>query len=231
MSDIAAESSSETAMVAVTKSPPKRHPQWAWDKRKSKAVDLTLKGASVRAIAQELGVHWNTVQTWRSHPEFQQRLARLAREYAQTTRFRRVHETGVFTSAISRQLVKVLDRLENAAESVPQDVHLLQVFLREFRAMRQCESQDFGDNVQRYEGAIHVHGLGSEASRPMGSQEETFERFLDRAEVKVDRKVIDSAATPQEALQALIEQVIEGTDLVDQVQEEDLAQAESEKKG
>lgn len=217
---------SQALVPAKTKSDTKAiaSKTWKWDQAKKKAVDMVVHGWPVRKIAKEIGVSPNTVQRWKGHKEFAAAVIEDAREYVSTTRYRRAYETGIITNSLATQVAKHFDLLAKEGKLTQGDINSMQLFLREYREFRNQERADFGDDAKRIDGRIQIgFGAAPQDSVMQSITQQSFKQFVSENMDKVDRKLIEAQATPQETLTKLAEEILLKTDVLDTLHEEDLA--------
>ena len=194
---------------------------WKWTKRKRKAVQLLVKGQPITRIADELGVHRNTIRNWRDTPEFNASVMSAAREYVNHTRYKRVHETGIITDQLARQVASKLSKL-GKAEANQVDLNHLQVFLREYREFRSQERSDFGDDIKRYEGTFNVAMAGGETATPGGEASmQSFKRFVEDNAGKIPERLVTDSESAQEALVEATKVLLRETELLEDLHQED----------
>jgi len=194
---------------------------WKWTKRKRRAVDLLVRGWSVRRIGEEIGASYVTVQRWKSSPEFVTAVLTRARDYVQRTRFKRVHETGLITDHLLAQIARCFARLNDGGLLTQAEVNRLAMLLREYRAFRSEERDDFGDDVRKVEGHF-AFGI-TQPIRPSGERigDMSFKQFFEANSDKIPTEVFERSKTVAEALVLATRELIKNTDIVDQLFDEE----------
>ena len=229
-----------SALAMVQKDPPSEGGEsvlssgtlWKWTRVKRKAIKLILQGRSNVQIAKELGKHRHTIRRWKETDEFRAETLRQAHEYANQKRFKRVYETGAMTDSVARHAVKTLTKLEKNRKVSGAEFSRALSFLREYRAFRAEERQDFGDNVQRMEvGGGFTVGITGESGAPKTvTGEQSFKDFLQKSAASMPKRVIQGVTTPAEALVAVTREALKNTDVLDKLHEEDDAHMAAEEK-
>lgn len=229
---------SQTVQKSLDKAPPKdaqpsaqgEHSAkgWKWTRKKRKAVRLIVQGWNNRRIAEELGVHRNTVRTWKATQEFRAAVITEASEYTQRTRFKRVHETGVITDQIVAQVARSFKQLKDQKGELNQtQLNAMQTFMREYREFREQERADFGDARSGGGGGLSVNfNLGGMAtSDPTAGAKgaQSFKRFVEENMEKIPTGLIEQARTPGEALVLATRALVQETSILDDLYEEDKA--------
>jgi len=231
MTDKALEVSASTPPAKGEKKSGHSSKGWKWSPKKRAAIRLILRGMTNKAIANELGYNERTIRRWRKTAEFHAELLNKAREYAESRRFKRTHETGILTDQLAGLAAGAISAIKESDEGTSQmDLNALQLYLREYREFKSSEKVDFGDDP-RGGGGISVNiGIGGaaaeEALGTKGSQ--SFKAFVEEHMDKVPERVLASAESPQEALLGITEALVENTDIIDELYEEDRAMAEEE---
>ena len=186
---------------------------------------MVYAGASKAQIAKALDVHRNTVTNWTNAPEFADALAALQTDRVGAVRVRRAQQTNSFTDRIAKLADRSLASIEKAVDrnepiSVIQRTELRE-YLGEFRAMRNEERIDNGDNMQKHQhqvsGAVqhhHVHSVRNKA-------------FKDYLQEQINGNVIDLGAleeSQEQPVVALVERLLTDSNVLDTFAEEDRAQ-------
>jgi len=110
-------------------------------------------GWSDVSIAAQLGVHRNTVRSWRRHPAFHNEALRRVRDRADTIRRRRTWQSGVMLDRLTGLVARSLIKLDSGATVTRTEIGALITFLAEYRAMREVERNDFADIASASESA------------------------------------------------------------------------------
>lgn len=194
---------------------------WEWTPEREQALDGIFEGKSQSRIAEELGVHRNTIGNWMKHPEFLKKLEELSTAQRQTVRMRRIQQTNTFTERVARQADIAMKDVESHPQSVVAQERARGWF-EEFREFREQERIDAGENVQKHEisGMVgHVHGSVRNGS---------FKDFLKNA---IEKNVIDVEAIEADGedagdvVKALVQSALREGDILDVITEEDRQQA------
>ena len=196
---------------------------WKWTKSKRAAVKLVVQGRSDIQIAKEVGKHRHTVRKWKQTPEFNAACMEAAREYVNRVRYKRVYETGVITDHLSGHVAKCLAHLQATELTDVTQVHMsqLQTCLREYREFRAQERSDFGDDVSRGEVNLRVFGGAAASQESDQVSGQSLRDLLEANQDKIPERVISGAASTTEALVEGVRQVLQNTDVLNQMYEED----------
>jgi hypothetical protein len=205
---------------------------WKWTRKKRKAARLIIKGWGDFKVAKALEVHRNTIANWRATPEFWSFVMAEAREYVKRTRFKRVHETGAIANQLATQAKKRLAAINKRGDGLlhSNEINAAQMFLREYREYRDRESADFGDNVKRIEGILHVGVSDSSSGRgyaigDKGAQ--SFKEFVEAHSEKLPERLIEGT-TQEEALVGITRELLRETPILDDLYDEDETAAKVE---
>lgn len=199
---------------------------WEWTEERERCLDFVIAGNSNVAIAKELGVHRKTVENWKKHPTFLARLEEMVLDQRHTVRLRRIRQTNALTERTEALVEKAFKVAEEKPESMIAQERAMN-WASEFRAFREQERIESGENVQRHEvsGVIgHAHLVGSVRN---GS----FKEFLTQA---IDSKVIDVESIEVEGddAEAVVKGVLQAAlrdgNILDIITEEDRQQALAE---
>lgn len=202
---------------------------WKWTKKKRAAIKLILQGRTDVSIAEQLGIHRHTVRNWKRHPEFHAEVMTAAREYVNRKRFQRVSETGIITDQLAAQVVTRLNEIMNRGKkgkpgAVAQaDINALQLFMREFREFRSHERADFGDDVKRVEGRLQIFGDDSGAVPKSTKAAQSFKQFVEQHADKLPERIITSATNAQDAILSVARELLQQTEIVNEIFEEEEA--------
>ncbi len=203
-----------------------------WTPERERCLDMRLAGLPKAAIARELKVHRNTINTWTANPEFITKLRAEFGEHTGITRQRRLMETNNLNNKISSLASSAVDRVielekkVKAGETVApvkliNAIRNMREFTHEYRAFREEERKDIGDDVKRIEtrGTMHFSG---EVGVSHTTNDTAFSDFiadsLESGAIDVD---ILEDVDPQAVLSKIVEQVLIGTDILDVIDEED----------
>lgn len=187
-----------------------------WTDQREKAFDMVMRGVSVRKIAEEIGVHFNTVQRWKTHQVFMRRMMDEKYEHAATTVLRRTRVTTVINDTISNMALKALTEAEKHPTSSKKLKRVKDV-LAEFRAMRNEERLNFGESTNNSSVSSNVRHSGHVST---GSK--SFRDFLSESAAKgfIDVEAISQKENGQEALIEAVAQALIGSDYIDKVDQE-----------
>lgn len=204
---------------------------WKWTRKKRKAVRYVVRGWTDIRIAEDLGVHRNTIKRWKDTAEFRAAVLTEANEYTQRTRFKRVHEAGVFADQFGTQLAKTFKELNELKDGKISQVQLnaLQALTRGYSEFRNHERSDFGDNVRRVEGNFTIGALNSTDPAASAAGAVSFKRFIEENVSKIPKGLIEQSRSPGEALVLATRALVQSTDILDKIYEEDKASSEEKK--
>lgn len=238
MSNLPAKTSAQTPAQAGDDSatPATSKKGWKWTPKKREAIRLLLQGKTYKAIAKKLGYNEKTIRRWRQTPEFHAELLTKAREYADQHQYKRAFETGLLTDQLATMAASKMAAITEEDGGPGQvDINELQLYLREYREFKDSEKTDFGIDPRGRAGSgggVHVNvGIGVGSGAPPGSDtgakgSESFKSFIEANLGKVPQRVISDAKTPQQALLGIAEALVEETDVIEELYEEDMAMAE-----
>ena len=196
---------------------------WDADPKREKALELIFEGASKKHAATVLDVHRNTISNWCEAAEFREALAQLNGDRLGALRARRANQTISLADRVAKLADLAVTRAERSA-TLEGSVPLVQRqevrdWLGEFRSLRAEERIDSGDNVQR-----HDHQVSGQVLHAHGSvRNVSFKDYVTKA---INTKIIDVKAleeSTEEPVVALIERLLVDTDVLDTINEEDLA--------
>jgi len=219
---------------------------WAEDPKRAQAVTLLLQGNNKSPVARQLGVHRNTIDNWCKNVYFATEMAKLHREHVSSKRQQRLKSTNLVndlnervTIALGRRIEKALAIKEDGLPTAmfdDKDLRRYREMASEFRETREHERIDIGDDVKNINinsqtrhtitGDVHVtqHGVNETA-------------FTDYVRKALDTKVIDVKSIDVSAsegegqlLLKAAEHLLVDTDLLDQINAEDMAAEEASKK-
>lgn len=187
--------------------------EFEWTQERERCLDLILRGFSKLKIAEELGVHRNTINNWCKHPTFVRRMSDELNEFTTTTRLRRVRTTSIVTDTVSNMTVKALKNAEKKPLSLKAQ-HLAKGWLGEFRSMRNEERLNFGESTDNRNVNTQMHHSGQIATGSR-SFKEYLQEQVDRG--VVDAQIVSEAGNPQEALVKAVEHVLVEGDYLEEV--------------
>lgn len=193
---------------------------WKWTTKKWKALKLMLAGASVLQVAKSIGKHRNTVHNWSNHPVWQAEMATRLRQMQSSTKLRRVRATTVLADKLASKSLKLLSgkasKIDVARAGLVGRMHL---------EYAKAERAFFGENAES--GAtpmvnIIVGGNSPGSVAPVADEKAStavlaFEEFM----MKYSPDLAVEASSPQEAAALIAEKVLQESNLVDIIREED----------
>ncbi len=216
----------EAALVATTEPVEEsaKETSWEWTVQREKALDMVFKGASQRAIAQELHVHYNTIGNWLKRPEFMQRLTELSGAQHAQVRLMRIQQTNTFTSRIAKLADTTLKNAEEHPNSAVAAEKAI-TWLEQFRGFREEERINSGENIQRHQ----ITGMVGHVVA--GARQASFKTFLQES-IKsgaIDTDAIEATGdSAGDVITALVQAALRSGDLLDVITEEDRQQAIAE---
>lgn len=153
-----------------------------------KAVELLLVGLPKTQIAAQLRVNRRTILRWTKDPVFIAEYNLRHNDHVATTRQRRLRESNMFADRVSKLASNALKDVE-AKPNDPIAHNTAQSWFGEFRAWRDQERQDFGDNVRHHHvsGAVAV-GVVGRVEHVHASTQIDFSEYLVQA---IDDGIID----------------------------------------
>lgn len=206
----------KTAVVVVEKP----GEVWAWTRVKRRALDLTLEGLPIGQIADKLGKHRNTIRNWWHSPEFKGEVQRRITEYATSMKLRQSHRSSVLSEALFTKATRLMK--EALEEGGKIDIGQSQLVLRELRDYQREERELAGGTVARVEHRIFVEGGETPEAKRDSASARSFHEFLKEHVPHVTSlKTMPADTTPQEALVEVAAELLQSTDLLDKIGEED----------
>ena len=132
-------------------------------------------------------------------------------------------ETGILNNKVVKLAMDAVDKLLTK-DVIGEDKRWAREILAEFRAMREEERKDFGDDVKRIETRGQLV-IGGEVSVTHTTHDASFKDFIT---AKLDDGVIDVDALEDtdeaELLPVALEQVLIEGEILDVIEEEDRAE-------
>lgn len=202
--------------TVVSKAPSRR---WKWTKKKKEALNYLMKGHSVTDVASKVGAHRNTIMLWMKAPEWSAEAQRWVGEKQVSTKLRRLTMTTAIADQLAAKSVKALED----DEIDPSQAGLV---LREHLNYVKAERDLFGENDQQAPHgpgtALHIHLGAPGQPAPVNSEVQAtavmaFRDFMS----KYDPALAVVARSPQEAAALLAEKVLQESNLLDTIREED----------
>lgn len=205
---------------------------WA-DERRSKCLDMVLIGTPKAVIARELEVHRNTINNWCQDPRFIAEANQRVREHQSSKRLRRMMTTNQINDRVERVLnaatremaEKVTDdgKFKAGQRISGEEMRTMREIAYEYRAFREEERKDFGDDVKKI-AMQSQHTLTGDVHVTHSINDTPFKEFFKQA---VERKIIDVESIEGETQGHLLleaaTQVMQETDILDIIEEEDRA--------
>lgn len=196
---------------------------WKWTEKKRAALKHVLDGKGVVEIGKLLDVHRNTVRNWLSDSTFQDAIRRRVSERQTNTKLKRLRATEILTDTLATR----------AAESIrdPQaiDPNKARLFLQEHRAYVREERDLYGEGqsggAQGGPGTmVNIVMGGQNGPSPVdGERRSTAMLAFSDFMAAYDPAMTVIAATPQEAAARIAEKVLQESNLIDTIREEDRA--------
>ena len=220
----------EKTRTSIIKAAPKPE-DFEWTEQRELALEYFMRGLPQTQIAEQVGVHRNTIRNWISHPGFIARARQWFAEYTVATRNRRIIETGKFGNRVSKvanQAMTVLEEMMEKSEfrkgeSIPgKQLRMVRELMYEFRMLREEERKDFGDDVKRIETrGLHLHGGTVQVQHGTGST--SFRDFLQNQldSGVIDAEFVDTSKDDATAVMSMVEQSIIDGDILDIMDAED----------
>lgn len=227
--EVTVESSASSTTSTVSEEPRIVHgsvvarapgPKWKWSPKKREALNLLLSGGTVTQVAERVGVHRNTLTNWTKTHAWLQEQKRYIEEEQISSRLRRVKTTAVIADKLG---AKALGELSKELSEI--DPTRAGLMLREHLNYTKSERDLYGENQQGQGGpgtAININ-LGGPNGAPLPSAEHqataltSFTQFL----AAYDPVLAVVAHSPQEAAALLAEKVLQESNLLDTIREED----------
>lgn len=226
---------------------------WAEDPRREQALQLLLSGSNKSLVARSLEVHRNTIDNWCKDHRFADEMGKRAREHISAKRQQRLRGTNLVndinervTIALGRKVEEILridergkprvDEKELEKSSFDKMFRRYREASNEFRETREHERIDIGDDVKRVDVTSNTkHTITGDVHVMQHGVNETS--FTDYVRKALDTKVINVNAIevkPNEGEGQLLlkaaEHLLVDTDLLDQINAEDMAAEEASKK-
>lgn len=195
-------------------------PKWKWTPKKREALNLMLSGGTVTQVAERVGVHRNTLTNWTKTPAWLAEQKRYIEEEQISSRLRRVKTTAIIADKLG---AKALSELSKDLKEI--DPTRAGLMLREHLNYTKSERDLYGENGQPQGGpgtAININ-VGGPNGTPLPSTEHqataltSFTQFLEA----YDPALAVVAHSPQEAAALMAEKVLQESNLLDTIREED----------
>jgi hypothetical protein len=206
---------------------PAKAAEFEWTDERKKALELFLLGIPKVQIAEQVKVHRNTINNWTSHPSFLLEARRRHDEHVATTRQRRIRETNAFTDRLAKLTHQTLETAEAHPESKDAR-YAARDWLDQYRLFRAEERTDFGDNVTKHEHKVATVSLFGTLQTPEGQPQHTnavsFKAFMED-QIKhggILPELVDTTDV-HSIITGMAQQVLIDGDLLDQINEEDMA--------
>lgn len=210
------------------------------DPRRETALEETLRGTPKTQIARDLGIGRATLYRWLEHPAFLDALNVRLTEMTTRRRLKRFHETTQITDYLTAKARRLIKRdLEEMKREDEEPAYIATDYgekiaktLQSYRAMREEERKDAGENTVNVAHQIHAgtptplrSDFGSLVAQAFGRQSVTARDLF----VGVNMRV-ENVSSPEDALQTMTQKdrllavatsLLTSTDLVDRLMEEE----------
>ena len=203
--------------------------RWKWSEKKRKALKQLLAGSPSTEVAERLDVSRNTLLNWSKHPEWIARVQQILHETQTASKLRRISMTGAIADKLGAQAYKALDTKDEEGNPKELDPNA-GLFLRSHLEYAKAERQFFGEeggasgNIGPIVN-ITVGGNGPNSVAPVNLAQESTSLVAFRDFVKrYDPKLAVVAHNPEEAAALLVEKVMQESNLLDTVREENRAE-------
>lgn len=209
---------------AQTKAPVRR---WSWSKKKKEALRLVMGGSAIVDVAEKVGAHRNSIMLWMKAPEWLAEAQRLVGEGQLSTKLRRLKMTSVIADQLGVKAVQALkdDNFNPATTGL---------LLREHTSYVKAERELYGEGAQPQQGSqggtiqIVLGGSGPNAASPVDEGKQATAVLALKDFMKgYDPNLAVVAHSPQEAMLLLAEKVLQESNLLDMIREEDRAEMRS----
>lgn len=219
------------APTAVVHRPAQRAPgdSWKWTKAKKEALRLTMNGAPVTEVAERLGVHRNSITNWMKHPAWLEEAQRQFNDSRTSSKFRRLKTTTIIADKLGVKAAQAIDKEEGDV-----DVNRAGLFLRTHLEYAKAEKDIYSGDGNGQQNAplvninVQQNGGTSPSDKAADSRRGTdllsYKEFL-RA---YDPNLAVVARSPQEADLLMAEKVLQESNLLDIIREEDREQMRAE---
>lgn len=193
--------------------------RWKWSKKKKEAFSLLMKGLAITDVASKIGAHRNTLSLWMKAPEWVAEAQKYVGEKQLSTKLRRLTMTTAIADQLAAKSVKALEE-----EDI--DPSTAGLMLRSHLEYVRAERDLFGDGEGQAQGgtgpALHIHVGAPGQPQPVGGPVQAtavlaFRDFM----AKYDPNLAVVARSPQEAAALLAEKVLQESNLLDTIREED----------
>jgi hypothetical protein len=197
-----------------------------WTPEKEKVFTHISAGYPKSLVAQQVGVHRNTITRWIADAVFQRRMIEQSSDIQESAKQRRVQETIKITDKLARIANRHLDSLDKPVDQATgaqrvanfEEIRATTALLAEYRDFREQERDDNGERyVQK-----HQHAISGKVEHNVLVTHASFKGFLEET---IAKGVIDTTAleglTPEDMLTALTTQALLRTDILDELTEED----------
>jgi hypothetical protein len=194
--------------------------RWKWTKARRDALKLVLSGTPIVDVAERVKAHRNTIMGWMKQPEWMAEAQRAISESQVTTKLRRLKMTSIITDKLGVHSLKALegDSIANVQEA--------NLALRAHLEYVRSERDLFGEGEQQggQPAGVHIHLGAPGQPQAVGSVNQatsllSFREFM----LKYDPGLAVVAHSPQEAALLLAEKVLQESNLLDIIREEDRA--------
>jgi hypothetical protein len=213
--------------------------------QQERALNLLLRGVPRQQVAEETGVHRNTIGNWCKESAFALELATRLREHQASVRIRRTRDVNnlndrltVVTSGLLKNVESKLKIDDKGRVHIDRkDEKVLGISIRMFRELgyelrefRETERKDMGDDIKKVDIRNNTTVTGDLNVQHSNLDSMLFADYMKRA---IGEKIIDvdSIDAPDENPERLLlkaaERVLVDTDLLDRIAEEDKVEEEA----
>lgn len=202
--------------------------RWSWSKKKKEALRMLMAGSTVVDVAEKIGAHRNTITLWMKAPEWTIEAQRYVSEGQLSTKLRRLKMTSVLADQLGVKAVQALkdDNLDPVRAGL-----LLREHTSYVKAERDLYGETTGGQNTGGQGTINIvlGGTGPNGAAPVDEGKQATAILSLKDFMKgYDPGLAVVAHSPQEAMLLLAEKVLQESNLLDLIREEDRAEMRSD---
>lgn len=224
---------------------------WHEEPKRALALEHILNGMAKMQVAKKLDVHRNTINNWCADQRFIAESNLRMREHMGAKRIRRMKSTNLLGDKIERVTMALISKVETQLDidddpnsktygqpkgdftkEMGSSLRTFREMNYEFRETREQERKDFGDDIKKVAINSQHTITGDVAITHSGVNETPFVDFIKRAlnERTIDVNAIEmKESNGGQLLLATIENLLVDTDLLEQINDEDIAADEARK--